>query len=353
MAAPTVGASGTYRQGVSGAPAFANPGSVVANSVVVICFYLDSSTTVTDPGSGFAHAPGSPLRVGAGLGGEHSINVIWKRASGSESADYTVTFSGSQYSNGRAFRVDGCVTSGSPWDTNSGTGAAVATDTTNNTTAPAVSMTTQNNDQLNWYMTSNWSGGTWTPSTGFTELMDSGDGTCTVNSRSQTTAGGTGSVSATCTGSNKRSAWLGSLLSTAISSGTSLNAGNDAVAVAANAATLAVGAPAGNDAVSVAANAATLAVGAQVGNDAVSVAAQPVGLAVARSTGGAALSVGAFNASIISGTLAAPGNAAVSIGAYDVTLRLGGGLAGNAHGPLPTADGSIVVHTGTIAGAIT
>jgi len=219
VAAPTVGAAGTYRQGVASATVFANPGSVVANSVVVGAFYVDSSTTISSLPSGFAHAPGSPLRIGAGLGGEHSINVIWKRASGSESADYTVTLSASQYSNGRFFRIDGCVTTGDPWDTNSGTGTAVATDITNGTLSPAVSMTTQNNDQLGWLLTSNWNGGAWTPPSGWTEQMDNGDETCTVDTKALTTAGATGTVQATCAGSNKRGAWLGSLLSTAVSGG--------------------------------------------------------------------------------------------------------------------------------------
>lgn len=219
MAAPTVGALGTYRQGSTNTPAFAAPASVVSTSIVVIDFFLDGATTISAlPDASWQHAPGSPLYVNVN---SHSLNRIWARnpAGGS----YTVTLSGSAYSAGQASRADGCVTSGSPWDTNSGTGTAVATDATNGTATPAVSMTTQNNDQLGWFTGTDWSGGTWTPSTGWTEQMDSGDGVVTLNTKTLTTAGGTGSVSATCTGSDKRGALLGSLLSTALGGGTTYN----------------------------------------------------------------------------------------------------------------------------------
>lgn len=47
--------------------------------------------------------------------------------------------------------------------------------------------------------------------------------------------------------------------------------------------------------------------------------------------------------------------ATAGLGALSATLTVqsGAGLAGGAHGPLPLAAGSIIVHTGTIAGAIT
>jgi hypothetical protein len=350
---------------------------------------------------------------------------------------YTVSLSASVYSNGQASRVDGCVATGDPWDTNSGIGAAAATatDVTSGVT-PAVSMTTQNNDQLKWFSGSNWSGGAWTPPTSFTERLDTGDATLTVATLAQTTAGATGSLTATCASSDRRGALLGSLLSVALSGGTNLDVGNDALSVAGNAATLAVGAQVGNDALSVAANAATLkaaistgndalsvaangatlkaaistgndavsvgafdaslVVGVQLavgndalsvaansatlkaaistgndalsvaanaatlkaaisaGNDALSVTANAASMAVSTGAGAAALSVGAFNASLLSGTPLSVGAAAVSVGAFDVLLQLAtDGLVGNAHGPLPLAVGSITVHTGTIAGAIT
>lgn len=223
MAAPAFGSIGTYLQGTATTADFAAPASVASGDVIVIVFYLDASTTVSGLPSGFAHAPGSPLRVGAGLGGEHSLNVIAKRATGADAGPYTVTFSASQYRNGAAIRYTGCVASGTFWDANSGTGTAIATDTSNNTVTPAVSMTTSGADEMLVFAATNWSGGTWTPPTSFTERIDNGDKTLTADDLVQAAAGTTGSVTATCVGSNKRAAWLGALIGTT-SSGTTHNA---------------------------------------------------------------------------------------------------------------------------------
>lgn len=131
-------------------------------------------------------------------------------------------------------------------------------------------------------------------------------------------------------------------------------AGNAALAVAGNAATLAVGAPAGGGALAIAAAGATLAAATSAGNAALSVAAGGATLQVSTAAGSAAVGVGAFDASLLYGTQLAAGAAAVSVSAFDVTLRVGDGtLTGNAHGPLALTAGAVIVHTGTIAGAVT
>lgn len=348
MAAPNPAAAGTYREGSSSTPSFANPGGIAAGSVVVLEFFLDAATTVSAPPTGFVHAPGSPLAVNVT---SHSIVRLWKRFSGADASAFAPTLSANAYSAGRTYRVEGCIATGDPWDTNSGTGTAVATDATNGTVTPAVSMTTQAADELLWFGGSDWSGGTWTqPSAGgtWTEQQDTGDGVSTVDTKSQAVAGATGSVTATCTGSDKRGALLGALMSVAPGGGgTSLNAGNDALSVAGNAASLAVGAQAGNDALAVAANAATLATKIPTGNDAVSVAANSATLKAAVPAGGAALSVAAFNVALVVGTQIAVGNAAVAVAANSATLKAAPAVGGAA---LAVAANSATLAAATPAG---
>lgn len=208
MVAPTPGAVGTQRTGSTSTPAFAAPAGVGADKIVAIAFFLDGATTISAmPDASWNHAPGSPLYVNVN---SHSLNVLWAR--NPAGSTYTVTLSGSAYSEGGAVRYDNCVASGSPWDTNSGIGAAVATDATSGTVTPAVSMTTQSADQCNVHVATNWGGGTWTPQSGYTKELGANVGLVTLSDKGQAVAGATGSVSATSTTADKRGAWLGSLL---------------------------------------------------------------------------------------------------------------------------------------------
>lgn len=199
------------------------------------------------------------------------------------------------------------------------------------------------------------------------------------------------------------------------SGATNLNAGNDAVSVAANSPTLSASPAAGNDAVSAAANSPTLNALLGAGNDAVSVAANAPTLLAKLTAGVVAVSVGAFDAVVTSGSnlavgtdavsaaafsptllaklgagnsavaaaanaptlnaLLGVGNGAVSVGAFNVTLTgaqavnagavavavgafnvtltsSASGLVGNAHGPLPLALGAVTAHAVSIAGSI-
>lgn len=454
MAAPTYGVAGTYRQGSTATPAFAAPASIVSTSIVIIDFYLDAGATISSLPAGFAHVAGSPLTINPSGGGEHKICRIWAR--NPAGATYTVNLSANVYTNGQAHRADGCVATGDPWDTNSGTGTAVATatDITSGAT-PAVSMTTQNADQLNWFSGSNWGGGAWTPISGGTERMDTGDATLTVDTKTQAVAGGTGSLTATCASSDRRGALLGSLLSVALSSGDAtvtasvvaatatvgapslradqtvtavkvsatatvgaptitlsvvitpgvvaavatvgtptLSTGETVVAPATVAAVATVGAPTLSTgevvtAVTVAAVATVGTVSVSSGGSvnitasvvsAVATAGAPAlstGERVAPATVAAVTTVGAptitlsvaitparVAATATVGTVAVTTTTAAlitavrvlavaSVGAPTITTGGGTSLAGNAHGPLPLAVGSITVHTVSIAGAVT
>jgi hypothetical protein len=207
VAAPAYGTSGAWGS-------TAVPASVASGDIIVAAFFIDGSTvTITGP-AGFAHAPNSPRTVNAGGGGNHSVNVLWKRASAADSGTYAFTLSAGGYAEGQAHRFTSCIASGNPWDGNtSSTGDGGAT---NSTTTPAVSFTTTGPDELFFFAGTNWSGGAWTPPTGFTEITDNA-ADLTADYKVQASAGSSGTVQATCAGSDKVGAWLGALIGTTTS----------------------------------------------------------------------------------------------------------------------------------------
>lgn len=207
MAAPAYGTSGTLLTGTASTASFAVPASVASLDIIVVVFFLDGSNTVTAYPSGFAEAENSPVTLPAG-GGQHSLHVVWKRATGADSGTYDFTFASSTYREGAAHRYTGAVTSGTPFDSPTGS----ASDTANATTTPPVSTTTLGADRLLLFAGTDWAGGSWTPPTGYAERMDSGVGLVTLDDLAQATAGSSGNISATSTGSNKRAAWIGGLI---------------------------------------------------------------------------------------------------------------------------------------------
>ena len=133
--------------------------------------------------------------------------------------------------------------------------------------------------------------------------------------------------------------WIGIAVRPAAGGVTNLNAGNDALSVAANAATLAVSTSAGNAAASVAANSATLAVATSAGSAALAVAANSATLAVATSAGNAALAVAANAATLAVSTAAGAG--AVGVASGDASLAVG------------VASGHAAVSVGALDAALT
>lgn len=207
MTAPAFGSIGTYLETSSATPAWAVPASVASGDIIVIPIFVDTAATITGLPSGFAEAASSPIARPSG-GGAHSLHVVWKRATGADTGTYGFTLSGSAFVAGAALRYTGCAASGNPWDvTTSADGGA-----TNSTTTPAVSVTTTGADRMLLFAGTNWGGGAWTPPTGFTERMDNSSEVNTADDKPQAVAGSSGSVTATCAGSNKTLAWLGALL---------------------------------------------------------------------------------------------------------------------------------------------
>jgi len=215
MVAASVGAVGT--QATEATSTFADvpaPPSVVAGKGVIVCLFLDGAAqTVTPPDGTWQEAPNAPVNV---TGGSHGLHVFWHRAAGSEAGPYTFTWGSSTFRAGHALRIDDMVASGNPFDTPCG----AAEDNTIASTSPPVSTTSLDVDRCVVWVSTNWSGGTqgsaWTPPTGFTEHFEALYGTMTAASKALPTAGSTGSVTGTCTGSDRRTAWIGAIIGTTV-----------------------------------------------------------------------------------------------------------------------------------------
>lgn len=218
MAAPSFHSIGTQLQGTVSTASFAKPGTLSDGDVVLVLAFVDGAVTVSSAPSGFTQAGGSPVAVPPGAGA-HSQIAYWKRVAtaAGEPSTYDFVLSGSTYVNGCAVAYSGCVASGTPLDVTSS-----AHFDTNTTTTPAVSVTTTGADRLLVFEGSNWGGGAWTPPTGMTERVDTGDRVHTIADLAQAVAGSSGSLSATNAGSAPSTGWLGALLP--VASGTTQNA---------------------------------------------------------------------------------------------------------------------------------
>lgn len=210
MALPSIGALGTNAEGSATSLAIGLPASVVNFSGVLAVMFLDGAAqTVTWPG-GWQEAESSPVNVSPT---SHGLHVAWHRASGSESGSVTPTWGSSTFASAFTARVDNMVTSGTPFD--SAPGAAQSAGT-NVSVSPTVTTTSLGSDRLLIHVATNWSGGAWTADTSpaFTKQREGLEQVIVLCTRDQASAGGSGSVEATCTGSDKSTAWLGALIGT-------------------------------------------------------------------------------------------------------------------------------------------
>lgn len=205
MVAPSWAASGTALSDTSATPAFAVPAGMVAGQVAVVCFFVNGATdqNVAPPDGTWEAAPDSPVQAS-----NHWLYVYAHRAAGNESGTYTFTLDGSVFIEGQAHRYTDCVTTSSVFDSDT----AAAVDNTGGTDSPAVTVTTGGANRLLLHAATNWSGGTWTASSGFTTRQQPPVGLSTLSDKTQAVAGSSGSVVAVSTNSDKRTAWLGALL---------------------------------------------------------------------------------------------------------------------------------------------
>jgi hypothetical protein len=187
---------------------------VANNDIIIIPMYVDSPTvTVTAFATGWQLHGDFPYTASGIM--NHRLMVMWRRATGADSGTYTFTISGNVYTAGAALRYTGCKLTGTPFDTPGGGDLSLAQDTTNGTVTPAVNMTTLGAFRKLLHVGTNWTGGTWTnPSAGgtWTKRMDGNDHLHILTDRDLAVAGNSGSVTASCTGSDKRTGWIGALI---------------------------------------------------------------------------------------------------------------------------------------------
>lgn len=211
MAEPSFVAAGTYLAGSAANAAVAVPAGTADGRFVAVTLFMDGAalSPAPTPPAGFQVAPGAPILIASGSGA-HSLYVWWKRLTGADAGTYTFTWTGSRYREAIATLWQDVVATGDPWDLPTDW----ATDLTSATVTPPVDVTSLGPDRRLIWAATNWGGGTWTAPSGFTKRAQGGAGVHTICDRSWPTASNTGNITGTCTGNDKRHAWLGALIGT-------------------------------------------------------------------------------------------------------------------------------------------
>jgi hypothetical protein len=193
--------SAAYTTGVSAASVAVNlPAGIVAGDLVAVFLYKENSATVTPP-AGYTQEV-----VAAAT--NHSQYLFWHRATGAESGTVTFSWTGAVWREAHAHRISGAAASGDPF---SGGTASTAVNNTAGTTTPAVSLTTTDPQTLLIWGGTSFTGGAWTPPTGWSERADNSTdmGGATLT---QSAAGASGSITGTCAGSGATTAILAAVL---------------------------------------------------------------------------------------------------------------------------------------------
>ena len=207
--APSVRAKGSEIGLSTSTPAFPVPAGVQANDILVIGFFLDDGRrSVSVAPSGFTIAGDIPQVTAVSGAPAHKLYVYYKRASGSESGTISCTIDNSTGVEGLMIAYKDVITTGSPWN---GTPDGANSGTSNVTTAPAVSTTTDTDNCFAVYFATNWTSGAYTPPTGFTEDNDTG-GNLTAAHKAVATHGAVSNAGASCSGSGRSCSWIGALL---------------------------------------------------------------------------------------------------------------------------------------------
>ncbi len=192
MVLPAFGAAGTYLSAGSfgTSAAVPVPSGVAAGHVILVDLYVETSNAVTPP-SGFTEIPTAASTMPSG----QVHRQFWKRATGADAGTYTFTWIGSTHYDAVAVRYTGVVATGTPYDSGGGAPASASRRSSSSTT-PAVSLTTQGVDRLVVWSATSFDFGSWTPPSGYTERVDTGD-LITVATRGEATATATGSLTGT------------------------------------------------------------------------------------------------------------------------------------------------------------
>ena len=196
--APGPGVAGAALAGASaGTAPIAVPAGNVGD-IVLIDLYLEADRTVT-PHTGF-----QSVGTRAATNRQWHYKYWWRADS---TAAFTATFSFSSiYRRGFAVRYPGCIDTGTPYE-----GAVSGTNGgTSGTNTPSLSVTTTGPERLLVHSYTGFNTGTWTPSSGFTERVDSNE--VGGSELAQATAGDSGPEVAVKSGSDTLTAWLLALI---------------------------------------------------------------------------------------------------------------------------------------------
>lgn len=211
MASPSLRSLGTVVSGTTTAPSFAAPAGAASTDVIIIAVFVDDGrSTISAAPSGFSQAASSPQVNDAAAGSpSHCLFVYWGRFSdvGSGPYGFTISSPGTPFVEGRAAAVQGCITTGNPFEATNG----ATSGNTNVTTAPSVSAASLDVDRYAFYAATNWTGGAWTPASGFVEQWDANSQIITFDDKALATAQ-TVTPQAVCAGSGRSNAWVGILL---------------------------------------------------------------------------------------------------------------------------------------------
>jgi len=207
--APTYVSAGAYLDGSAANAPVPVPGSTAAGRVAIVGIYMDGAQLGVNPTppTGFTLVEGAPCVVT----GNHTVYAYWKRLTGADAGTWTWTWIGSRYREACAVLYDNVIATGTPFDspTSKAIDAVGA-----GTVTPAVNVTSLGPDRRLIWLSSCWSGGTWTEPTGHTKRVQAGAGLFTLTDRSWPTASATGSVTGSVTNADKMTAWLGALIGT-------------------------------------------------------------------------------------------------------------------------------------------
>jgi|SRR5690349_2488660 len=211
MVAPSWLSKGADVSTSTAAPSFAVPAGAAAGKIAIVTMFLDiAATTVNSVPSGFSLVPGSPVDAV-----NHHQYKYWKRLTGADSGTYDFGLSASVFIEGAAELYDNCVGSGNPFDPNPG----AAIDNTAGSASPPVGTDSVGPDRLTIHTATCWAGGTWTPPSTFTKRINTPVGLITTSDKQQSSQGPSGSLSATTTTSDKRTAHVIDLIGTTVAGG--------------------------------------------------------------------------------------------------------------------------------------
>lgn len=214
MVAPSIRAVGAPTSGSTGTPTFAEPAGTQPDDVIVCTWFQDDARTdisSTLP-TGFGACP--DLRQFNAFNGapNHSLFGFFGRRSAVGAGPYTFTVvpgigSPTPFCEGFAFAVQDAKTTGSPFD--AADGATSGTDNVND--APLVSAASSGPNRLAVGVATNWTTGAWTPSAGFSEVLESTNKLLTIDQQTLPTAT-TVSPQPNCSGTGRSNAWVGIFL---------------------------------------------------------------------------------------------------------------------------------------------